>query len=370
MASDADFERRGLLDQLEAPEREARLELLRQLADAGVSMDELVEAVAQDRLALLPIQTLLDRNLRYTLSEYSELTGLSEEFLRRDYLALGLPAPEPGELFFSADQAAAGQMLKQVLDSGVSEESFLELAHHVGRASAVIAEAMLQMVAESFVKPGDTELDLGLRLVQVAEALMPMAAPLAGNVVQLHMRHLVKNEVIDRTTRATGKLPASREISVCFADLVGYTRLGEEVGSEGVGRIASRFATIAAEAAKPPVRVIKLIGDAAMLVSRDTDRLLEATWKLIAGIGEERGFPPLRAGIARGGAFRHAGDWYGRPVNLASRITAVAPPGDMLATGEVRDVSGDGFRYEPWKAVELKGIDEPVELYRVSLMSK
>ena len=65
----ADFEREGLLDGLEEPERSARLNLLRQLTDAGESVAELRRAVAEDRLALLPIQQLLDRNARYTLRE-------------------------------------------------------------------------------------------------------------------------------------------------------------------------------------------------------------------------------------------------------------------------------------------------------------
>jgi hypothetical protein len=204
----ADFDGEGLLDGLDEPERSARVNLLRQLTDVGVSVAELRQAVVEDRLALLPIQQLLDRNARYTLREYSELTGLSEEFLQRDYPALGLPAPQSEDRWFSEEQVAAGQMLKLVMDAGVPEERVIELARTVGRTSAVVAEAVLQMFAEVFLRPGDTELDLGLRFAALAESLMPAVRPLIGNVVELHMRHLVSSEVIDRTTRITR--PATR----------------------------------------------------------------------------------------------------------------------------------------------------------------
>jgi adenylate cyclase len=366
MTSAADFEREGLLEGLDEPERAARLSLLRQLVDAGISLAELKRAAAEDRLALLPIEQLLDRNALYTLREYTEMTGVSEELLERNYYALGLPAPGRDDRWFSEDQIAAGRMLKQVMDAGVSEDRILEVSRIMGRASAMTAEALLQMIADTFLRPGDTELDLGLRLVDVAESLMPLAGPLVGNVVELHMRTLVKSEVIDRTTRATGLLPGSREIAVGFADLVGYTRLGEAGSTEDVGRVAHRFANMAAEIAKPPVRLIKLIGDAAMLVCYETAPLLDATAKFVATVNEQEGFPALRAGVARGGAFRHAGDWYGRPVNLASRITGVAPPQTVIGTQAVCQQAGPGFRCEPWKQVTLKGIDDPVALYKIT----
>src|SRR5438128_7149497 len=366
MTSTADFEREGLLEGLNEPERSARVNLLQQLTDAGVSLAELREAVAQERLALLPIQQLLDRTARYTLREYSELTGLTEEFLQRDYPALGLPEPQSEDRWFSEEQVAAGRMLKQVLDAGVPEERFIELARTVGRTSAVIAEALLQMFAEVFLRPGDTELDLGLRFASLAEALMPTVRPLIGNVVELHMRHLVSSEVIDRTTRVTGLLPGSRNVTVGFADLVGYTRLGEGLGTEHIGDIANRFANVAAEVAEPPVRLVKLIGDAAMLVSYETAPLLGAVSRLIAVVDQQDAFPPLRAGVARGGAFRHAGDWYGRPVNLASRITGVAPSRTLIATQDVCEASGSGFRCESWKQMTLKGIEGSVALYQIT----
>ena len=46
--------------------------------------------------------------------------------------------------------------------------------------------------------------------------------------------------------------------------------------------------------------------------------------------------PLVHAGAARGPVLSRGGDFYGAPVNLASRITDVARPGSVLVTEDVR----------------------------------
>src|SRR3989442_1096269 len=93
----AAFEAEGLLDGLDPNEREARLDLLRQLAEAGVSPEAMKRAVAEDRLAMLPIELVFTRECKYTLPQAMEQSGLSEGVVRRDLLALGLPYPADDE---------------------------------------------------------------------------------------------------------------------------------------------------------------------------------------------------------------------------------------------------------------------------------
>jgi adenylate cyclase len=103
-----------------------------------------------------------------------------------------------------------------------------------------------------------------------------------------------------------------------------------------------------------------------MLVSLDNDALLESSVALIdAAELEADGFPSLRAGVARGAALSRAGDWYGRAVNLASRITAIAYPGSVLCSAEVRDIAPEGYRWSYAGRRRLKGIEGEVTLFRV-----
>ena len=113
--------------------------------------------------------------------------------------------------------------------------------------------------------------------------------------------------------------------------MVGFTKLGEEIAPEELGLVAGRLEEMATAVAEPPVRLVKTIGDAAMLVSTDAELMTDAALRLVEASEEEgEEFPSLRAGIARGPVLAQSGDYYGRSVNLASRITNVAKPGSVL----------------------------------------
>jgi adenylate cyclase len=117
---------------------------------------------------------------------------------------------------------------------------------------------------------------------------------------------------------------------------------------------------------EPPVRLVKTIGDAAMLVSQESEALLHTSLALVQAAdeaGEE--FPQLRAGVAVGEAIGRGGDWYGRPVNIASRVTGIARPGSVLTTAAVREEVEDSFRWSFAGRRRLKGVKEPQPLFRV-----
>src|SRR5437764_990206 len=165
--------------------------------------------------------------------------------------------------------------------------------------------------------------------------------------------------------RRAMRLPVSREVAVCFADLVGFTRLGEQVPPEELGQLAVRLEALATEVARAPVRLVKTIGDAAMLAAAEPAPLLDAALELIdAADSEGEHFPQLRAGAALGRAVPRAGDWFGRPVNLASRVTAVARPGSLLAERELRESARDAYQWSYAGERRLRGIRDPVPLFR------
>ncbi len=362
-----DFESEGLLDGLDEREREARVRLLDELTAEGVSLDELRRAVAEDRLALLPVERVLaGEGRRYTEQEVVELAGVEVDFLRRLRQALGLPAPDPGEPAFTDEDIESAKRMKAFREAGLPEEGMLEISRVVGLAMGQIAAANRDVIGDALLQPGDTEHDVGARYAEAARNLMPMLGPMLQYVLSLHQREQVRHEIIGRAQLASGRLPGSVEVAVCFADLVGFTRLGEGLPAEELGGVTGRLSEFAGEVAQPPVRLVKLIGDAAMLVSPETDPLLEAALSLVeAAEGEGDRFPQLRAGVSRGMALPRGGDWYGRPVNIASRITAVARPDSVLCDEQVRESAGEGFTWSAAGSRHLKGIRGQVRLYRV-----
>jgi NAD(P)-dependent dehydrogenase (short-subunit alcohol dehydrogenase family) len=68
--------------------------------------------------------------------------------------------------------------------------------------------------------------------------------------------------------------------------------------------------------------------------------------------------------------YEYAGDWHGEIVNLASRITDAAPPGVVLATDSVRERVPEGFRWTPFVAGELNGVQRRPRLYACERYNK
>jgi adenylate cyclase len=319
----------------------------------------------QRRRADRPVRPSTATRGRYTLAELLERTGISAEFMARDRLALGLPQLAAEDREFTEGDLESMRAVKQLLDAGVSEESFLDVARVAGRASAQFAEAILTMLGQLMLRAGDTEHDFALRMAQFTSAFMPSLDSLVATPVRLHLRELARRELISRAEIEAGKLPDTRPIAVSFSDLVDFTRIGEHADTARISNVVARLGDLAGEVAAPPVRLVKLIGDAAMLVSTDADALIDATLTLVVAVDRERDLPALRAGAAFGDALNQGGDWYGRPVNLASRITALAPAGGVIATAALRERVAVARGWEPIAAAKLKGIADSGILYRI-----
>jgi adenylate cyclase len=361
-----DFEREGLLKGTRGEAREARRELLAELEAEGVALEDLRRAVEEDRLVLLPVERLLQGSgPRYTAEEVAEEIGVERDVLQFLRQAIGLPVPEEGEAAFTQPDVEAARRVKSMIDAGLPLDEMLEVTRAMGVAMSQVAAASRTIVGSAVLEPGDTELDAAHRYRDAARALQPLMGPTLEYLFDVHLLSQIRNDAVGQSELAAGR-PTSEEITVSFADLVGFTRFGERLDPTDLGALVGRLGELAGEIAVAPVRLVKMIGDAVMLVSRDNDALLEAALELVARAeAEGEGFPPLRAGLARGSALARAGDWYGRPVNLASRIAAIAYPGSVLVSDDVKQASSNGHRWSFAGERRLKGIDGRVRLHRV-----
>jgi adenylate cyclase len=361
-----DFEGEGLLDDLQGDARKARIELLERLAGEGVPLEELRGAVAAGRLTLLPVERAIAGGPpRYTPREISELSEMDLDLLQRFSAALGVPYTDPDETTLTEADLDAARRVKAFRDAGLPEDGMLQVARTIGMGTARIAEANRELTVRALVQPGDTERDVALRFAAAAEHMMPLVGPTLEYALQAHMLEQVRRDVIGAADLESGEIGGAVDLTVCFADLVEFTRLGEEIAPEELGSVAGRFEEMATEVVEPPVRLVKMIGDAAMLVSTEPVPMLDAALRLIeAAEGEGEEFPFLRAGLAYGPALAQFGDYYGRSVNLASRITGIARPGSVLVDAATRGAVGEGFSYSFAGERRVKGIDSPIKLFR------
>jgi adenylate cyclase len=363
-----DFEADGLLDGLEGErEREARLELLRELEDDGVPLDELKQAAEEGRLALLPVERALSPDGdRLSANEIAERTGVEREFLERVWRALGMPLADPDEEAFGEDDLEAVKRVKTFRDAGLPDEGILEIAHVMGRSMSGVAGTVGRVFTDAFLEPGDTERDVAERYAAATRELIPHLGPTLAQVLKVHQRAVARQAMLGIEALESGQAGGHEPVAVGFADVVGFTRLGERLPPDELAAVARQLSDLTLEVTSPEVSLVKTIGDAAMLVSRDPDQLIAATLELVGTAEEqEEDFPPLHAGLAYGEALNRGGDWYGRPVNRASRITDFARPGSVVADKALREATGNGYRWSDAGRHRFKGVKGDVSLFRV-----
>ncbi|MGZ4192430.1 MAG: adenylate cyclase regulatory domain-containing protein [Solirubrobacteraceae bacterium] len=356
-----DIDADGLLDGLQGEEREARRKLLERLHEEGYGEDELVRAVRENRLALLPVERVLGGT--YTAAELDERAGLPAGTMARIRRQLGLPEPGPTDRVYGDDDVEAARSMKLFLDAGFGDERVDEITRVLGEGMGRLAATIASSFVETFLEAGESEEEVAVRFAELADQLTPAFAPILVAGFKAHLRDSVQRGALGLAELEAGDVAGAQDIAVCFADLVGFTRLGGEVEVGELSTVAGRLANLATSLTQAPVRLVKTIGDAAMFVSPEPAPLVGVALRLVEAFAAEE-LPSLRAGVAFGPALVRAGDYFGNSVNLASRVTGVARPGSVLCTREVRDAARDDFDWSPAGRHKLKGVTGPTPLYR------
>src|SRR5579859_7538398 len=151
-----------------------------------------------------------------------------------------------------------------------------------------------------------------------------------------------------------------------FADLVGFTALAEVEGDDRALEVVLEMQRrVRALLAHHGAEEVKSIGDGVMLRCGDPRQAVTLGLTLVRELDENDGLPPVRVGIHTGPALSNDGDWYGRTVNVAARLCAVAPGGEVMVSEATRHAAGEipgvdwGDRELHW----LRNVSEPVPTY-------
>jgi adenylate cyclase len=359
-----DIEALGLLDDLQGRARQERAELIDWLLARGFDVDRIRGEFSP---MLLPaIRMIGDDGVLVSPREISESSGVSLELLQRLHRGAGLVrAEDPDARLQSRADAESVLPAARLVGLGLDPQQVVLIVRLLMDGLTGAAVTMRQAALHASLHPGATELELAQAIEVLAHDAEPILGPMVDALLRLALRHSVETEAINAVERTAGALPGAREVAVAFADLVGFTRLGEQMPPEDLGLVAIRLADLAHDVVASPVQFVKTIGDAVMLVCSDPLKLLVTVLDLVDAAAAED-FPRLRVGLAFGRAVNRAGDWYGSPVNLASRVTGAAPAGTVRVIESARQAIGDPADIE-WSAPEarhLKGIRGEVLLYR------
>lgn len=340
-------------------------DLSQRLEALGLDAEVVRGAAKRGELLQLAVEQVLSDDRRYTAAEVAERSGLDAEEFLAHMAALGRPRPEEDERLFGEEDVEGARRITAFAALGLPRERLLEQARVFRPGLGHIAEAILELMAETALQSAEDETEFAVTLAELADGLAPFAEPLLGYVLRLQLRQGLRHMAVREVELATGRLAETRTVTVCFADLTGFTEFGERAGADELAQLTDRFGELAVAAAGSEVRLVKMLGDAAMLAAPDSDAVLHAAAGLVEAAAEDERLPAVHAGVARGAAIARAGDWYGPPVNRASRLTGAAGAGEVVADAATREASGGGWDWEPLGEVALKGFAEPVAAHRL-----
>ena len=349
----------------------AHARIVARLRERGHRLDQIREAGRQGRLAYGYIESLFGEDRpSWPLDDAADETGLEPALIERFWASIGLP---PSELESLTDEdLEALRYVASVLAAGFPLVAFLQLCRVYGQSLSQIADAEVRLfhlyVHEPLMREGVPGLEMAEEMEGLARDLLPIASPLMDYVHTRFLHHFVAQDVVghmeaelEDDESAAGRV----RVAIAFADLAGYTRFTEEEGEEEALSSVERFVERVTATLPEDARVVKTIGDEAMVVATDVEALVDWAVGFLATV-EER--PEPRLGINYGSTLYRDGDYFGREVNLASRVVARARGGEVLVTDSVVDaVSGAShLRFEPIGSVKLKGFDEPRQLCRAA----
>jgi class 3 adenylate cyclase len=177
-------------------------------------------------------------------------------------------------------------------------------------------------------------------------------------------------EFLGRSARlgVTEQEPSGGTAVIFFADIVDSTALSEQLG-DAVFRERSRTleervrAHIAGHGGTSVEG--RTLGDGVLATFASASEAIAAAL-VCASAGDELGLA-LHLGVHAGDVIREDANVYGQAVSIASRVSALSAPNEVLVSGTVRDLAraSAGVSFDDRGERELKGVSEPVRVFAV-----
>ncbi|HWJ12009.1 MAG TPA: adenylate/guanylate cyclase domain-containing protein, partial [Nocardioides sp.] len=259
-----------------------------------------------------------------TAADVAERAGLPLEKARRLWRTLGFPERGDARAYTDAD-ADALRLMVDLLGEGIIDfDIALNVARGVGLSMSRLADwevgELVHHVDEAFVEQGGSEDGDASEWV-----MQRFGSRFEELLIYAWRRHLSAAVTRMQSVRAIDADPHTTDLSVGFADIVGFTALSNEVSRERIGELVEIFEARCGDViTREQGRLIKSMGDAVLFVNDDPLAAFSTAEGIINVIGRDPRMPDVRVGLATGGVVLRLGDVFGPPVNLAARLTQVA----------------------------------------------
>jgi class 3 adenylate cyclase/tetratricopeptide (TPR) repeat protein len=243
----------------------------------------------------------------------------------------------------------------------------------------------LNEYAQAFI---DNKIDFSILPDLTAEDLIEIGVTAVGDRRRLlrAIEQLDSSQIATEPEPAAPHEPARRQVTVMFADLTGFTKMSSKLDAEDLHALLNQFfSKVDNVVEKYGGRIDKHIGDAVMAVfgapishTNDTERAARAAAEIHAVLPTLS--PPLSChiGISSGqviasttGSQSHTEYTVtGDGVNLASRLTDISGGGETLVSHDIQRALGPLFVGESIGVKAIKGLNEPVEVWRLDRLAR
>lgn len=367
---------------LSADEREfsrqdvMRVRVVGQLESAGIGLDALARGLASGHLTLGYMEAAgrVQPRSHLTFDEVAGQTGVPFADIERLYLAFGLPRPVSEERVRAEDiEALMG--IGVLFEVGLEPDDVIRLARlwgdSVRRVAQYLPHHFHTTVEERYRQQGLGDnaayeaaiRHVGLRVGRSGEDLLGWLFRRHSDVFSTE--HQFQHVETALELAGVRPRPARTMEAAVFADISGFTELTERSGDEAAAGVALTLAEVATDtASRHRGAVVKLLGDGVLLHFKDSADAVRASLDIVEKV-PTLGLPPAHVGVQAGPMLYEEGDYFGRTVNLASRIANQAGPGQVFVGEAVADnASEDGFQFVEAGNFPLKGIADEVMIFQ------
>jgi adenylate cyclase len=342
--------------------------------EAGIALEDVARGVAAGELSF-PLGLFLPEPepAATTYAELAASAGRSPQLVRRLASELGLPPPAGDRV--RREDAEMLSLILAKLDFADDEE-LSRFARLYGSSIQRLVTAGLEFFDRT-VRPRAESLELSHEeqdqwAYERAAGYTQLVARLVPLLQQRHREYGVRAYLTGLTEgwleeRGIGTAPPRQPPAIAFLDLSGYTRLAEERGDEAAAEVAADLAGVVRGTAESHGgRPVKWLGDGVMFHFSEPAGAIRGGLELIERT-EQAISVPARIGINAGTVIVQEGDYFGRTVNVAARITDHARPREVLVSEEARQ-SADipDVAFELIGDVSLKGVSKSVRLHRAT----
>jgi class 3 adenylate cyclase len=344
----------------------------------GIELEHIAQAISERRMTFEYSDRIYPEASPpsgRTVGDLAEELGQDGDLLPDLFTALGLPRPTPDRPLTEADERILPAIFQGWGSAEMSPDATLRAARLLGDAMRRAAEGWVALFLEAIPLHSEDRVtmtldELGPRMFEPAMRVAQLFEPMAVWLLRRHMEralNAINVETMERALEARGLRPRLADPpTIVFADLSGFTQLTEEQGDELAAQHATTLSRLAvSSAAMHDGRLVKQLGDGVMLAFERVAPAIEASLALRTS-ASDAGLPPLHIGISAGPVIERDGDYFGRTVNLAARISNAAGPGEILANQTAVEAAGH-LTVVPVGPTELKGLPVAIPLFRFEM---